>query len=125
MRASLIIPHALLTLPFLGLVSLASADDHLKFWIDSSCKTPSVQAINEARWLSKQMSEQLGNQDLDTFKSPLDWFFHIKPDDRGIIDFIRKTYARIGAVERVVDRKDAKLRIYCGMLVYPLVRYDV
>lgn len=125
MRASLIVLHTLLTLPFSGLISLVSADDPLKMWIDPSCKTEQVQALNEARWLSGQMSEQLSNQDLDVFKNPLGWFFNIGPPDRQIIDYIRSTYARIGKVQRVLDRKDAKLRVYCGTLAHPSVWFDV
>ncbi|KAL9621684.1 MAG: hypothetical protein Q9160_003937 [Pyrenula sp. 1 TL-2023] len=59
------------------------------------------------------MNDNLGNQDLDDYKDTLGWFFNIKPDERDIIEFIRKTYARIGSVERVLDRKDSKLRVYC------------
>lgn len=117
MRASLFVVQALVTLPFLGLISLVSADDHLKMWIDPSCKTEQVQAINEARWLSKRMDENLGNQDLDFFEDTFGWFFGINSNDRLIIRMIRNTYARIGAVERVLDRKDSKLRVYCGKFV--------
>jgi hypothetical protein len=102
-----------LTLSFLLTFPYAYAQN--KFWVDSSCGKTSVAAINEARYLSGQMADALGQFDID---ADLDYaptmFFNVNFTDKYNLEYFKQTYRNIGNLERVMGRENSRIKIYCS-----------